>query len=397
MPAKTALLCGRVRQFRNVNRYLIRGIILLLGCFTISARATFSSIYIFGDSVSATATNAPGSTAGSYYGERYINGRSWVEVLAQRQGLGASSVTSTNWDYSSNNISFYGDYSTIMVTNVEKFIPPSNATNCLFVLWVCNADFVGDINDPNVGYPYNAYHGTNLAEWTSAINKHLTNHFVAITNLYSKGCRTLIAPNAADVTKIPYNNGAPAAYQNFVRQRIISFNTNYVTMLKGIEASSPGLKIYVPDVFSLLDEALTNAASFGLTNALYNGLSVDALEDPALKDKSLNGPGANYIFWDPLGNPTAKFQELIADEAQQMLSPVSIGGVVRRGGTNQLNLVNVPVGLTGSVLTCTNLVLANWTTNATFIGTNTSQSVFVTATNQMQFYRLKFPFQWTWP
>ena len=32
------------------------------------------------------------------------------------------------------------------------------------------------------------------------MNLSLTNHFVAITNLYAKGARTLIMPNAVDFT-----------------------------------------------------------------------------------------------------------------------------------------------------------------------------------------------------
>jgi len=369
----------------------------MLGCAILSAHANFLSIYIFGDSVSATATNnATGSATNFYYGKRYTNGRTWVEVLAQRQGLGANSITNVNWDYSSNNVSFYGQYSPVLVTNVAKFAAPSNATNCLFVVWVCNADFVGDMSDPNVGDPGNAYHGTNIVAWTNAINHHLTNHFKAITNLYAKGCRTLIAPNAADVTAVPQFNAAPTGYLAFVRQRVISFNTNYAAMLKQISAGSPGLTIYVPDLFSLLNNVLTNAAAYGLTNALSNGLSIDAVDSiPSVT--VTNNPGTNYIFWDFTGDPTAKFGEIIADVVQQVISPVQFSGVIYFNGTNRLNLTNVPVGLNGSVLSLTNLALANWTTNLNFNSTNTSQPVFVPATNRQQFYRLYFPYAWSWP
>ena len=52
---------------------------------------------------------------------------------------------------------------------------------------------------------------------------------------------------------------------------------------------------------------LAQPADYGLTNALRNGLSIDALGDPLLTDKSLNGRGTNYIFWDNL-HPTAVAQ-----------------------------------------------------------------------------------------
>ncbi|HVU08578.1 MAG TPA: SGNH/GDSL hydrolase family protein [Verrucomicrobiae bacterium] len=381
--------------------------VLLFGLIAFRARAGFSSIYVFGDSISATATNnATGSATNYYYGKRYCNGRSWVEVLAQRQGLGANSITNVNWNYSSNNVSFYGQYSPTLVTNVNKFIAPSNATNCLFVVWVCNADFVGDMNDPNIGAPNNSFHGTNLVAWTNAINQHLANHFTAITNLYAKGCRALIAPNAADITTVPEFNNQNTNYSAFVRQQIIRFNTNYTAMLRQIVAGLPDLKIYVPDIFTLLDNILTNAAAYGLTNAAYdqgtgNGSepidAIDAFGYGILPNANPNGPGTNYIFWDPLGDPSAKLQEIVADVTQQLLAPPQFSGISYLNGTNQLNLTNAPVGLNGLVLSLTNLATANWTTNLNFTATNPTQTISVSATNQQQFYRLNFPFAWTWP
>jgi hypothetical protein len=60
-------------------------------------------------------------------------------------------------------------------------------------------------------------------------------------------------------------------------------------------------------------------------------------------------------------------------------------------------MANVPVGQNGLVLGRTNLVLGNWKTNATFVSTNATQSVFVTNSGPQWFYRLKFLYSWTWP
>jgi hypothetical protein len=43
------------------------------------------------------------------------------------------------------------------------------------------------------------------------------------------------------------------------------------------------------------------------------------------------------------------------------------------------------------------VVKHKWTTNANFNSTNATQSVFVTPSDPVQFYRLNFPFVWTWP
>ena len=369
-------------------------VLLFLGVQIFSARAGFTSLYAFGDGICTTTNNTSGLPY--YYGKRFTNGRVWIEVLAQRQGLGASSISSTNWAYTSNSIAYYGQSSAILVTNVANFVAPANATNCLFVMWVNNADFVLDMG--SFGQPPN---GTNLTTWTTNINLHLTNQFRVITNLYAKGCRTLIAPNAADVTTVPFYNGSYSNYLTFVRQRIISYNTNFAGMLKQIQSSPsyPGLTIYSPDIFSLLNNIFTNAASYGMTNTLVSGQPMDAIEavNYGFPAAVVNGYGTNYIFWGPFGDPTAKFHAVIADTVQQMISPVQFSGIASVNTSNRLDLVNVPVGMSGQVLFSTNLAQANWLTNSTFISVTNPQSIFVSPTNSARFYRLQFPWQWTWP
>jgi phospholipase/lecithinase/hemolysin len=375
----------------------------LFCCLSQSATAAFSSIYIFGDSVSSTTTNGvTGANTNFYYGKRDSNGRTWVEVLAQRQGLGANSLTTNYWSYSTNNFSYWGDYSSLLVTNVNSFVKPANASNCLFVVWVCNADFVGDMTDTSIGAPNAPNNGTNLALWTAAINQHLTNHFKIITNLYfAKGMRTLVAPNAVNVPVIPYfSSDTDTNYKNFVRQRILSFNTNYVAMTNQLAVLCPALNIVMPDLFSVLDGALTNAAVYGLTNALAGGTTVDAFDAytnyHTLSSLALNGPGTNYIFWD-LAGPTAKMSEVFADTAQQMLSPPLLTSLTPVNNSNRIDAVNLPVGINGTILYATNLSQTTWLTNSTFSATNVTQSVFVSPTNSARFYTLKCPWQWSWP
>jgi phospholipase/lecithinase/hemolysin len=386
--------------------------ILLFGLIVFPTRASFSSLYIFGDSVSTTTTN-PVAGFEPYYGLRRSNGRVWVELLAQQLNLTNNfwysnnianhlsytnlSASSTNWSYSSNNLSYYGQYSTNLLANLNAFAAPTNASNALFIVWVNDADFVGDMG--NIYYPS----GTNITLWTNAINQSLTNHWRAITNLYyAKGVRTLIMPNAVDITEIPdYNTISSSADKRFIRQRVIDFNAAFSSLLNNAMASCSGLKIYEPDFFSLLDNILTNAAAYGLTNALYNGQSIDVTTAyqngyTSLPNDNVNGPGTNYIFWDS-DDPTAKVHGVLADMVHQMIAPVQISQIASQNGTNQLNLTNVPVGLNGVVLGSTNLALTNWTTVTNFNSTNTVQPVFVPVSGPMQFYRLKFPFTWTWP
>ena len=350
--------------------------VLFFGLCPFSSRAAFTSLYVFGDGV-CTTTNGPGG--GYYHGNRYCNGRVWVEVLAQRQGLTYES--NKNW-------SFFGHYSPILVTNVNRFAAPPDASTALFVVWSANADFVYDITQ------YAPYTTNNLALWTNAINLSLANHFTAIQALYAKGARTMVLPNAVDLTKVPFYVGLSAANKSFIRQRIIEFNLGFAARLSQARAAFPDLTIISPDIFTLLENFLAHPADYGLTNALSGGQSMDALDDPALANKSLNGPGANYIFWDYL-DPSAKAQAVMADVTQQLLSPVRIAGLTSVSGSNRLDYANLPLGLAGFVESSANLV--NWTAAQTIPGTNAPPSVLLPAEGPWRCYRLRFPFAWSWP
>jgi len=416
-------------------------LILLLGLFVSPAQA-FTSLRIFGDGISTTTNNVivtdyPQTYGTNYYGLRECNGRVWVEVLAQRLGLGANSITNVNWSNASNNWSYYGQYSFNLMTNINHFAKPADAGTALFVLWVNNADFVNDM--ANV---YNSSGSQNSTNWNNAINQSLTNHWNIITNLYySKGCRTLIAPNAVDITEIPAYDGLVInnpATRNFIRQQVINFNTRYAALLN--QARALGLTIYEPDFFTLLDNVLTNASAYGLTNALNSqGVSSDAL-DILYPNLSMNGAGANYIFWDAT-DPSAKLHEIMADEALQIIAPAQISGIAVIGNitqptVNQLTIANMPVGLNGFVDGSTN-VGTSWAPVANITGTSTTQVISFTApplpifvmsgssslpfsgsgsgsgsgsqnnnntvasTNsvpgEVETYHLRFPLAWNWP
>jgi len=150
-------------------------VVLVSGPAVLTAQAAFNALYVFGDGVSTTTAIIDPSVAYLYYGNRYCNGRVWVEVLAQRQGL--------TYD-SSNNLSYFGQYSPNLVTNVNQFSAPTNADASLFVVWVNDADFVWDMS--------NIYPSTSLDTWNNAISNSLANHLTAIQTLYAKGARTLI-------------------------------------------------------------------------------------------------------------------------------------------------------------------------------------------------------------
>ena len=378
--------------------------ILLFGLAVCPAQSAFTSIYIFGDTVSSTTNNITLYPSGTnFFGRRYTNGRVWVEVLAQELGLtnnywystnrlypvSYTNLTSlaTNWFYASNNWSYYGDDSSELVKNVSNFTAPPNATNALFVIWVNDADFADAVINNNGS--------TNIALWTNSINQFLTNHFKAITNLYAKGARTLIMPNAVDISTVPAYRNYAAATNGFLRRMVTNFNAAFTTTLMNrLKTNCPGITIYSPDFFTLLNNILTNAAAYGLTNAGTYALN----QNPpySFSNLSMTGPGANFIWWDD-EDPTAKAQAIMADIVQQLISPAKITNISVFEDDCQLGVASLPIGLNGFVDGCTNLVLTNWTTRASFNSTGATQTVVVPASGPLWFYRLRFPYAWSWP
>ena len=330
-------------------------------------------MYAFGDGACTTTGNPDPAPASYFYGKRFTNGRVWLEVLAQRQGL----------LYESNkNRSYYGHFSPLVVADVNGLTPPPDANTALFVVWISDADFVNDISNYGPGRS-----GFNLATWTTANNLSLTNHFNVITNLYAKGARTLLLPSAVDITKIPYYNGFSASDKSFIRQRIIDFNTGFASVLNQVRALHPDLTMYNPDFFSLLDDLVTNSANYKLIKP-----ATDAVESGYT---ALNGTGTNYVFWDQL-DPTAKVHMIIADAAQQLVSPPRISGITPLNGSNRLDMVNLPIGRDGFVLGSANLVA--WPATNNFSSLNSMQSISLPASSPQAFYRLCFPpAVWTWP
>lgn len=376
-------------------------------------------MYVFGDTLSATAdTNPNNGSPGppAYYGYRWSNGRVWVEVLAQRQGAA--------FPYNNNN-SYWDHNSTLTLSDVNNFTAPADVANDLFIVWVCDADTFDAsttvLNSPSTDY------NTLLNLFVSANVQSQANHLQIITALYAKGVRTLIMPNAVDISKIPaYNAGNATAV---LHAGCVDYNVRFANMINQARALCPGLQIYTPDYYSLLNSVLANPGNYGLTNALYQGYSIDAIDNYSPNVPPLNGSANNYIFWDTQ-DPTAKFHEIIADVAQQIISPAQISKLTVFVGSNRLDVVNMPLGLSGFVVGSTNLSVGGWTSVTNFNSTSLNQSIFVNAApmppsvpasgtggngstdpnntnnvgttyvapfNPAQFYQLQFPYAWSWP
>lgn len=340
------------------------------------AAASFSSIYTFGDGVcSTTGNSSPG-----YYGNRYCNGKVWIEVLSNWQGV----------DYvATENVSYFGHDSTSLKSSVNAFSAPADAATSLFIVWCNDADFVeisGLIPTPYSFYPSN---------WTYYRNLSVANYTAAITTLYDKGARLIVAPNAVDIMRTPFYNFLASTDRAYVRSQVMAYNTEFEAAMADLMTSKPGLKILCPDTFTFFDQVISNPASFGLVNPYpYNSGLLDS------GSTGLNGPGASFVFWDDY-HPTAKFQMFLADFIQQVVSPVTVNSVSMAAGMVQMQLANVPFDRAGSVQGSANLS-PPWSTalsiDESFVsGGSTTKDYSFPSSGGECFYRAGFPVVWTWP
>jgi phospholipase/lecithinase/hemolysin len=354
---------------------------------TLQTGAAFSSMYVFGDSLSAVSGGGtqypppPGTSVDNYWNGRFSNGRVWVEYLAGLQGISLN----TNNDFAC-----FGDgspsiYRTLVMGN---FYPPPDLATSLCIFWPACSDC----------FALALFAGTN--SWSPYFPEMVTNLTASVGLLYSQGMRAVLIPNSVDISLVPFfthtldalgigavaPNGIPSLAA--MRTGVIQYNAALATAIGQLRAQYPDLRIYAPDFFTQFDFFLSHAGIYGMITT-----SIDALEDQALTDKSFTGPGADYVFWDYL-HPTTKVHQYMATVAQQAMSSLMISRLSLQDASYRLDLANLPVGHTGTVESTSNLVpQTSWTPCASIFVTNTAQTIFV-STNGLGsrcFFRLNFP------
>lgn len=350
--------------------------------------ASFTSMYVFGDGVCAT--NDPTASIDPLYHEkRNCNGRVWVEVLWQWQGHAHDEAK---------NISGFGHTSNEVVTETNSLKAPADIATSLYVIWCNNADFVeySQIDSPP------PYASGDVPAWTTFIDTSISQHVQAVTNLYLKGARAILMPNAVDIAAVPnYNNASPSD-KTFIRNRVIEFNLAFKSamaslpgLLKSRDPDKSMLTIYYSDTFDFFEQVLANPSSFGLRNPYPANSPVYDLPDA----NKQTGPGIDYIFWDDF-HPTAKFQMHLAEFFRRIVLPEQVSSIVRAGGNVRMQVANIPLGRDGAIQGSADLH-PPWATDRMisepFTGGSTTTTFTFPASGTKRFYRVGFPVVWTWP
>jgi phospholipase/lecithinase/hemolysin len=324
---------------------------------------SFTALYVFGDSLSDTGRNpAPAGT--NYYEGRYSNGPLWVEYLSVDLGIPYNP---------SNNFAVSGSTTTNLPAQIAGLKGATGLQTALFTLISGGNDFIANTSTGLV----------NNTTWGIFITNTVDNLTNAIGNLYTNGARHIVVGNLANLAQTPiFIQDDAGTYSNLVVSKVNLFNQLLYAAVTNEMLQYAGLRLYLLDDNAGLSNVLSAPAAYGFTVTMQG-----ALDDPGLADKSFNGPGANYVFWDVL-HPTTKLNALTATAA---FDAVAAELTMGRSGTNfTLKASNLYPTLPYTIQSSTNLT--TWSNYLAFTATSTNTTM--TLTNQpvtrAMFYRVSY-------
>ena len=324
---------------------------------------SFTALYVFGDSLSDTGRNPP-APGTNYYEGRYSNGPLWVEYLSADLGIPYNP---------SNNFAVAGSTTTNLPAQIAGLKGATGLPTALFTLLSGGNDFIANASTGLM----------NNVLWDDFITNTVDNLTNAIGELYTNGARNIIVRNLANLAQTPAFIAADTeSYSNLVTSKVSLFNQVLYAAETNEMQHYSGLRLYLIDDFAGLSDILSAPAAYGFTVTMQG-----ALEDSSLTDKSFNGPGANYVFWDDL-HPTTKMD---ARTGAIAFDTVEAELNIARSGTNfTLTASNLYPTLPYTIQSSTNLT--TWSNYLVFTATSTNTTM--TLTNQPgkrgAFYRVQY-------
>ncbi len=298
--------------------------VALAATLTISslANASYSQIYILGDSLSDTgniaAAYAPivaanggvplpilGLSTEAYAPGRASNGLLWIDLLTSHFGFSATSSLNGGTNYAYGGARTDNQVFNPVIPEFKGLLQQRDALladhpaldpDALYIVW----GGANNLQDILTGRP--------RADGTAqTIGKTVGDLQNIIDSLAAAGAQHFYVPNSPDISLVPRitEKGAGAvAAANFLSR---SLNTALAGMLDAEEAG--GLDITTFDAYSFLREVVANPTQYGLDNVTARCYLGDDLQFKS--SGSVCSTPDDYLFWDGI-HPTAAGQQLLA-------------------------------------------------------------------------------------
>ena len=306
-----------------------------------AAQTTFSTVVVFGDSLSDTGNVAHLVQNANPLGIRYPSDRPdlgfdytdgrftdgadtqpaaqayfgvWIEQLAA--SFPGKPAVKNSLDGGTNYA--YGDATTQDgTTPVSDSAGPISITVTLHNMGQQVTDYLSTNPTPNAQTLYVLWGGGNdiYNDPTSAAAA-ADREMALVLRLMAVGATNFMLPNYPPLGGVPnYATTAQAAALNAASATFAQELAKDVVSLKmTASAQAKTINIYQPDIFSLFGTAATNPMSVGLGNVTAKAQNISASPD-------------TYLIWDGL-HPTTTGHHLAAAAAANLLTPLVASGVV---------------------------------------------------------------------
>jgi phospholipase/lecithinase/hemolysin len=140
----------------------------------------------------------------------------------------------------------------------------------------------------------------------------LNSLFISIGQLYNNGARKFLILNVPDVGKTPAVRALGPAAVAGANLISVTYNGGLTVGLQQLEPALPGIDIRILDVYTTLNNVVTNPATYGFVNA------TDACITPNQPPFACAQPDT-YVFWDGI-HPTKALHAIVAQQAIAVMS-----------------------------------------------------------------------------
>lgn len=255
----------------------------------------FNSIFCFG--FSWTDTQGLGVNGGPdfaynnplYWHNRASNGPMWPEYLSTNLALAYKPA---------NNYARGGASPQDILNQVVNYPVPAKPQLSLYCFWRGKPDAT-------------LRTATNQAALDRLLQASILINSNSVNRLYAKGARVILFQHGiADIydfsglTTDPVLNSLCLSNASDYSAR---FKIQFSNAMAAYTRARPDLRLLFFDGSSRFDDILNDPIRFGFTN-----ITVSALSDTNLVDKSFTGPGAQYLDWDD-AHATTKLHSLMAE------------------------------------------------------------------------------------